>query len=147
LSKSSALYALVAVLLLSGCVSKVTVERLESSKGQLILIKTPKIKYFDAGFVKKHKDGVVLEIYQAGNPIAKFETNKDTICINGDCYTKEKFVREFFHISYPKELFELVVLGEPLTQLPEGARYKSEDGEISFSDPKNGIKIEIKGME
>jgi len=95
-----------------------------------ILIKTPKLKFYDKGFISRYKNYTEVEILSAGTVVLKLKLYKDKICRDTfRCQNYKTFNKEFLSNEYKdifiKELFE-----------------KNEKNTI-FRDRKNSILIKI----
>jgi len=142
-------------LLLSGCAPKVY----EKNESRLIVLKTPKIKYADLGYIRSSGDEVRADLFVVGQLVQSIEIST-LVCVNEGCLSKSAFKTDYLHPSYPDELIVNVLLGRPifekasLQKTPNGfiqelksneynIIYKVQDGDISFKDTKNRLKIKI----
>ncbi len=96
-----------------------------------ILIKTPKMKFYDKGFITKYNNYTKVQILSVGTSILSLKIYDNQICRDTfKCQSLKSFNNEFLHESYNddfiKELFD------------------SEDKEIIHRDKKNKILIKIK---
>ncbi len=95
-----------------------------------ILIKTPKMKFYDKGFISNFNNYTEVQILSAGTSVLKLKIYENQICKDTfKCQSLKSFNKEFLHYSYEdkflKELFE-------------------KDGkEIVHRDKKNKILIKI----
>ena len=143
------------ILFFSGCAPK----GYEKNESRFILIKSPLLKYADLGYIRKNTDEVRIDLFVVGNLVQSIEIST-LICVNEGCLTKAAFNKQYLHASYPNDLLLNVVLGKPIfnkTSLEAsevGFRqvlktseynivYKVENGEISFKDSHNKLKIKI----
>lgn len=149
------------ILFLTGCVTKPQITKSES---KLILFKTPKIKFYDTGFVKEHANGILMQIYASGQALVEIQSDEEYICMNGGCTSKDSFTQEYLSRYYPSGLFENVLLGRDIfrgknrTETEEGTQQKIREQDhydivysrstkvISFKDEVNGIVIRLKSL-
>lgn len=143
------------LLLLTACSPK-QYERNESS---LIIIKTPKLKYADLGYIRKNRDEVRVDLFTAGQLVQSIEINH-LVCVDDGCLTKSAFNADYLHPSYPDDLLLDVLLARPIfnkASFQETERgfiqnlksteyniiYKIEDGTVYFKDRQNRLLIKI----
>lgn len=145
------------VLFISGCAIK---QQPQSSKSAHLLLKTPMIRMADFAFIKHHSDYTRLHVLSAGKVVLDIKLG-DEICLNGPCYKREYFNKQFFgHSHYPK-LLDDIVNALPIYQ---GKGRSGNDGEftqnidmqksnifyevskesVRFEDKIQNIKIQIK---
>ena len=149
---------LVFVLLFSAC----SIKEYKQTRSKLIIIKSPKIKFADLGYVRNSETDVELELFMAGRCIKKIKINK-LICVDEGCMTRGSFNEEYLSASYPDNLFQHIVLGMPIYNLQnlkntqEGfsqkiknkdvdIKYKVNSKQIFFKDKKNNIIFKIKEL-
>jgi len=140
---------------LSACAPKVY----KKNESRFILIKTPLLKYADLGYIRSTEDEVRADLFVVGQLVQSIEIST-LVCVNEGCLSKSAFNEDYLHASYPDELIVNVLLGRPifekasLQKTPNGfiqelksneynIVYKVQDGEISFKDKKNRLKIKI----
>lgn len=147
--------------LISGCSIK---PEIEQSKSQLVLLKTPQVRFYDTGFIKRHKEGVLLQIFNAAQVVFEIETDAEFVCVEGRCTGKDTFNEKFLSRHYPDKLFEQVVSGEDIF---DGQNKIAESGTVtqtlfepgryaiayvrtstmtSFKDTINHITIRLKDL-
>ena len=150
------------LLLISGCSSKNIVKE-KNQESAFIILKTPKIKYADMGFIYRSDSFVKVEIYQMGQAIMSLTINGMNICLSTlKCMEKREFNKEILITSYPDTLLENIFRGKPIfkgknlqkdssgfTQNIEdkdkySIRYRVSGDNKIFRDTKNHIKIEVK---
>lgn len=146
------------VLLLSGC----SIKNYVSNQSKLIVIKSPKIKFADLGYVRNTDDKIQVQMFIAGKMVQQIEINH-LVCVNEWCYTKNKFNEEYLHYSYPENLLQNVILGKSIYNAEnklatqEGFEqfiesndvqisYKVSKNQIFFKDKKNKIFFKIKAI-
>ena len=147
---------LIGVLLLSAC----SVKNYEHTSSKIIIIKSPKIKFADLGYIRNSDNSIELELFSAGNVIEKIAINH-LICVSAGCMSKSGFNSDYLDNSYPKDLLQNILLGK---EIYEGKnRVKTVDGftqkivskdvdisykvslnQIFFKDRKNRIIFKIK---
>lgn len=76
-----------------------------------ILIKTPKIKFYDRGFVSIYKNYTQVQVLSAGVVVLNLKMYKDRVCKDSfECQNYKDFNKEFLSSEYKekfiKELFE-----------------------------------------
>ncbi|PHR55267.1 MAG: hypothetical protein COA44_11210 [Arcobacter sp.] len=140
---------------LLGCAPK-TYKKNES---RFILIKTPLLKYADLGYIRSNADELRADLFVVGTLVQSIEI-ATLICVNEGCLTKSAFNEDYLNASYPDDLLLNVLLGRPIFEkasfkvTDRGFRqelkgpeyniiYKVEDGDISFKDSQNKLKIKI----
>jgi len=143
------------LLLFSACAPKSYVK----NESRLIILKTPKIKYADLGYIRSNEDEVRADLFVVGQLVQSIEIST-LVCVNEGCLSKSTFKTDYLHPSYPNELIVNVLLGQPIFEkasLQKTSKgfiqelksneynivYKVEDGDISFRDTQNGLKIKI----
>ena len=157
MTKFSILWASLLLLILSGCGAKPFVK----SESARIILKTPKIKFADMGYVRSNEDVIALELFTAGQPVGKFEI-ENMVCVEGEgCLRKSSFNEEYLNVNYPDTLMEDILRGVPiygalnLSKSEHGfkqnildeyvdIKYKVSEKQIYFKDRQNGILIKIK---
>lgn len=149
--------SLAALLLMSGCGAKPFVQR----DAATIILKTPKLKFADTGYVRSNEELVALELFSAGQAVGKIEIEK-MICVEGKgCMRKSSFNTEYLSLFYPDDILENILRGKPifkginLEKTDEGfeqrivdntvdIRYRVRGKQIYFNDRKNSVLIKIK---
>ena len=141
--------------LLAGCAPK----KYEKNESRLIIIKTPKLKYADLGYLRRDGDEVRVELFVAGQQVQSIEIDS-LICVNEGCLNKSAFNREYLHPAYPDDLLLDVLLARPIFEKASLQRtdagfmqklkttqynivYKIENGDIYFKDKQNGFLIKL----
>ena len=143
------------VFLLTACALK----EYEKNESSLIIIKTPKLKFADLGFVRKNRDRARVDLFTAGQVVKSIEINH-LVCVDEGCLSKSVFNKEYLHSSYPDELLLNVLLARPIFEKASlqktekgfiqnlksteyNITYKIENGNIYFKDKKNRLLIKI----
>ncbi len=152
----------ITILLVGGCSGKNIVQE-KNQESAFIILKTPKIKYADMGFIYRGDSFTKVEIYQMGQPIMRLTINGMNICLSTlKCMEKRDFNREMLIASYPDTLLENIFRGKPIfkgknlkkesngfTQNIEkkgkySIKYKVNGDNKIFHDIRNHIKIEVR---
>jgi hypothetical protein len=145
------------ILLLGGCVAKPFIQ----SDAATIILKSPRLKFADAGYLRSNDETVALELFSASQAVAKIEVQK-LICVEGEgCMRKSRFNAEYLSAKYPDTLLENVLRSKPIyngQNLVENERgfeqniidegvdieYRITPRQIYFRDRANGVLIKIK---
>ncbi|DAB28694.1 MAG: hypothetical protein A2513_10405 [Sulfurimonas sp. RIFOXYD12_FULL_33_39] len=150
---------LTALLFFSAC----SVKNYEQTQTKIITIKSPKIKYSDAGYLRNSGKILELELFIAGKSIEKITVNH-LICTSEGCMSKSGFNKDYLHVSYPDDTMQNMLLshviydGKNLTKTADGFEqhvknedvdivYKVDARSVYFKDRKNGIIFKIKDTD
>jgi hypothetical protein len=130
---SSALLAAV-IVMVGGCAPK----QYAISEPKLIVLKTPKIKFADTGYIRTSDDAVEVELFSAGQAAGRITINR-LVCVEGEgCSSKNAFNADYLNPAYPDETMKNVLLGRPIF---EGRSLKrTAEG---FEQELNGSGYEI----
>jgi len=92
------------------------------------MIKTPKMKFYDKGFITKFRDYTKVQIFSAGTSVLSLKIYDNQICKDTfKCQSLKSFNNDkSYKDTFIKELFD------------------NEDKEIIHRDKKNNILIKIK---
>lgn len=121
------LIILCSLFFLIGCANKQP--KLTSSA--TILIKTPKLKFYDKGFISKFDDYVEVQILSAGTSVLKLKIYNSMICRDTfECQTLKSFNAEYLSEDYEDKFIKNL--------------FDKDDKQIVFRDKKNHILIKIK---
>ncbi len=123
------------------------------------VIKTPKIKISDQGFLKEGFGYKEIIIYKTGLKPFKVTIKNSYICLNSKCMDKEKFVKEYLGKNYPVDIFDLIIEGKPIKnfgkitkiksgfiQRKESIFYKVQKDKVLFRDKNQNIIIMVKRL-
>jgi len=123
------------------------------------VIKTPKIKISDQGFLKEGFGYKEIIIYKSALKPFKVTIKNSYICLNSKCMDKEKFVKEYLGENYPADIFDLIIEGKPIKKLgkitkidsgfiqrKEGIFYKVQKDKVLFRDKNRNIIIMVKRL-
>lgn len=141
--------------LLTGCAPK----QYTINESRLIIIKSPKLKYADLGYIRRTSEEVRVDLFVAGQAVESIEVD-GLVCVNEGCMMKSSFNEEYLHPSYPDDLLKNVLLARPIFEkasMEETAEgfiqnlkspeyniiYKVLNGNIYFKDKKNRLLIKI----
>ncbi|MDA3945304.1 MAG: hypothetical protein PF439_01305 [Helicobacteraceae bacterium] len=149
--------SLAALLLMGGCGARPYVQTSPAT----IILKSPKLKFADSGYIRSNENLVALELFSAGQAVAKIEV-ENLICVEGEgCMRKSAFNADYLSIHYPDTLLENILRSQPiydgqnLVRYDDGfeqnivndavdIRYRIRPGTIYFKDQKNSVLIKIK---
>ncbi len=151
--------ALILALFLSACSTK-TYERTQT---KIITIKSPKIKFSDAGYLRNSDKTIELELFMAGRSIEKISVNH-MICTSEGCMSKSGFNKDYLHSSYPDDTMQNMLLsraiydGKNVTKTADGFEQKIKSSQVDiiyrvdshgvfFKDRANGIIFSIKDID
>lgn len=147
-------------LIIGGCAQK----HYEISKPKLIVLKIPKIKFADTGYIRSSGESVEAELFTAGVAVEKIVID-DKVCVSAGCMSEEAFVRDYLSPEYPKDILRRILLGEPIyngqntSEQCSGIRtqyirndktdivYRLRPDETYFKDRMSGIIIKISDIE
>ena len=153
------LLLIVVTLFFSAC----SIKNYEHTQTKIIIIKLPKIKFADIGYIRNSDKAVELELFFAGQVVEKIAVNH-LICTSSGCMSKGGFNKDYLNAAYPDEIMQNILLGN---EIYEGKnRLKIDDGfiqeiktnrvdikysvnshQIFFKDKKNRIIFKIKNMK
>jgi len=150
-------YILIAfALFFSAC----SVKNYEVTQTKVIIMKSPKIKFADVGYLRNSDKSIELELFAAGKAIEKITINH-LICVSEGCMTKGSFNKDYLNKAYPTSIMQNILLGDAIyegknrVQTSEGFEQLIEDEDVNityrvssnaiyFKDRKNRIIIKIK---
>ena len=92
-----------------GCASK----RYESPQPAVIVIKSPKLKYADQGFVYRGKNRIKVQVYASGRAVFELTVGKK-VCVDSGCMSEEAFYRKYLHAAYPKGTIAAIFSKRPI---------------------------------
>lgn len=150
---------LIFTLFFSAC----SIKNYEHTQTKIITIKSPKIKFSDAGYLRNSEKTVELELFMAGKCIEKITVNH-LICTSSGCMSKGGFNKDYLNSAYPDDTMENMLLshviygGKNLTKTDGGFEqhikdehvdisYRVESSGVYFKDRKNGIIFNIKDTD
>ena len=147
------------VIFFSAC----SIKNYEHTDTKIVIIKSPKIKFSDIGYVRHTSDAIELELFIAGHVFQKIHINH-MICMNEGCMSKSSFNEDYLNESYPTTLLQNIILGHKIyggknllktddgfKQLIKNSdvniKYRVNSQEIFFKDSKNHIIIKMKDIK
>lgn len=145
--------------LLSGC----SIKNYEYTNAKVVIIKSPKLKFSDIGYIRHTDNAIELELFIAGQVYKRFHINR-LICMDEGCMSKSSFNEKYLHRSYPSTLLQNIILGRQifggLNSLKKNngfeqviknsdvdIKYSVNSRQIYFKDSKNHILIKIKDIK
>lgn len=77
----------------------------------------PQFKLYDLGFVKRYTNRLSIEAHSLACSSIVIDIWSDSICVNGDCFSKRRINREIFgeNVGY-ETLLEEIILGRDIFQ-------------------------------
>ncbi|MFA5461420.1 MAG: hypothetical protein WC274_05000 [Sulfurimonas sp.] len=150
---------LIFALFFSAC----SVKNYEHTQTKIITIKSPKIKFSDAGYLRNSGDTIELELFVAGKCIEKITINH-MICTSEGCKSKSGFNKDYLHNAYPDDTMQNMLLsraiydGINLSKTDDGFEQSIKDDRVDiiyrvdshgvfFKDRANGIIFHIKDLD
>ena len=147
---------LILTLLFSAC----SIKNYEHVQSKLIIIKSPKIKFADLGYIRNSDKAVELELFVAGKVIEKISVNH-LVCVSDGCMSKSGFNKDYLNRAYPDEILQNILLGHEIYDGKNRVKtdngfeqnikdesvdisYKVSTNAIFFKDRKNKIIFKIK---
>ena len=147
---------LIITLLFSAC----SIKNYENTQSKIIIIKSPKIKFADLGYIRNSDKAVELELFVAGKVIEKISVNH-LICVSDGCMSKSGFNEDYLNAAYPETILQNILLGHEIydgknrVKTQDGFEqtiedknvniiYKVSSNAIFFKDRKNSIIFKIK---
>jgi len=140
MKKNSILLAI--VFLFNACTT--TPKKQESA---FIVMKTPKFKYADMGFITIGSV-VKVEIYGAGQPLMSLEMNGMNICMSTfKCMEKKDFNREMLSSSYPDTILENIFSSKPIFNRDNFIKTNNGFSQKLTKDGEYDISYSVKGNQ
>ena len=150
---------LASILLFSAC----SIKEYKHTQTKLLIIKSPKFKFGDIGYIRNSDKAVELELFVAGKVVEKFSINH-LICVNAGCMSKSAFNAEYLNAHYPDNLLQNILLGNTIYDAKNRVQrsggfvqtiedenvnivYKVDKKVIFFKDKKNRIIFKIKDVK
>ncbi len=108
-----------------GCTAKQPI----ISRSSIIIFKTPKMKFYDSGFITKFENHIHLQVFEVGQIALDLEIYKDEVCKSSlECISSKEFNGKYLHSSYKDDfLYNLFSANN-----------------IYFKDKQNNILIKVK---
>ena len=150
---------LIFTLIFSAC----SIKNYEHTQTKIIIIKSPKLKFSDLGYIRNSDKAIELELFVAGKAIEKITVNH-LICTREGCMSKSGFNEDYLSAYYPDDILQDILLGHPIydalnrVQTAGGFEqsiitrhveitYRVNPHAIYFKDKKNKIIFIIKDTE
>ena len=147
---------LIFILFFNAC----SVKDYEFTQTKVIIIKSPKIKFSDLGYIRNSDESIELELFIAGKAVEKITVNH-LICVSDGCMTKRAFNKDYLNVSYPDDTLQNIILANPIYESSNkistvdgfeqyikdenvDIRYIVKKNSIFFKDTKNKIIFKIK---
>lgn len=93
--------------------SACSVKNYEHTKSKIIIIKSPKLKFGDLGYIRNTNKAVELELFEAGNSVMKIEINH-LVCVLEGCMSKSGFNTNYLYDGYPDDILQNILLAKPI---------------------------------
>ncbi|MCK4974689.1 MAG: hypothetical protein KAR81_05510 [Sulfurimonas sp.] len=147
---------LIFILIFTACSSR----SYEKTETKIIIIKSPKIKFADLGYVRNSDEKIELELFIAGKCIETITVNH-LICVSEGCMSKSGFNEDYLNEAYPDDTLQNILLARPiydgkdLQKTADGFEqhvqnqhvdisYRVDSHVTFFKDRKNNIIFKIK---
>ncbi|QOY54377.1 hypothetical protein HUE87_10925 [Candidatus Sulfurimonas marisnigri] len=147
---------LISIFFLSAC----SIKNYEHTQTKIIIIKSPKIKFSDLGYIRNSNENIELELFIAGKAVEKISVNH-LICVSEGCMSKSGFNEDYLNSSYPDEMLQNILLareiygGKNIIKTVDGFEQNIQDTHVDiqykvglhvvfFKDRKNNIIFKIK---
>ena len=144
------------ILVFSACSTK----DYEITQTKIIVIKSPKIKFSDLGYIRNSGQNIELELFIAGKCIESIKVNH-LICTGEGCMSKSGFNEDYLNSAYPDDTLGNILLsraiydGKNIQKTADGFEqnikddfvdilYKVDSQTTFFKDKKNRIIFKIK---
>lgn len=130
---------------------------------KIIVIKSPKIKFSDLGYIRNSDEKIELELFVAGKCIETITINH-LICTSEGCMSKSGFNEDYLNQAYPENTLQNILLsravydGKNMQRTADGFEqhvkdedvdilYRVDSKETFFKDRKNRIIFKIQDTE
>jgi len=101
------------LLILTIIFSACSVKNYEQVQSKIIIIKSPKLKFADLGYLRNTKNAIELELFVAGKVVEKFSINH-LVCVSEGCMSKRNFNEKYLNAAYPDELLQNILLSKEI---------------------------------
>ncbi len=146
------------LVLFSAC----SIKDYQHTSAKIVIIKSPKLKFSDIGYLRHTEDAIELELFVAGHVYQRIHINH-LICVDEGCMSKSSFNAEYLSSVYPSSLLQNILLGRAIYNGKNSLKtdngfiqriktsdvdikYRVNSQEIYFKDKKNHILIKIKEL-
>ena len=150
---------LIFILIFSACSSK----SYDKTETKIIVIKSPKIKFSDLGYIRNSDTKIELELFIAGKCIKSITINH-LVCTDDGCMSKSSFNEDYLNEAYPDDILQNILLAKPiyesvnLQKTTDGftqeikthhvdISYRVDSHVTFFKDRKNNIILKIKDTQ
>ncbi len=108
------------------------------SSADIVIIKSPHLRYADEGYISHSKDAVLLQMYEAGTLVKTIRLNH-LICVDSEgCLTKQMFNDKYLSSSYPPDILQDIILGK---KIYKGKNYIKVQG--GFTQQISNLHVNI----
>ncbi|MEA1892272.1 MAG: hypothetical protein U9N33_06120 [Campylobacterota bacterium] len=149
----------ISIFLFSGC----SLKDYEVTQTKVIIIKSPKLKFADLGYIRNSDKFIELELFSAGKAIQMITINH-LICVSEGCLSKSSFNKDYLNFAYPDGILQDILLSHVIyggvgkVETSDGFRQQVQDENVDivykvssdttyFKDKKNNILIKIKDAQ
>ena len=149
---------LVFFLFFAGCSTK----NFTHKESKIVVIKSPKIRFSDVGYIQHDGDAIKLELYSTGVAVETISIDH-LVCVKDGCMGKSAFNKEYLSEAYPKDTLQNILMRKPifggknLVKTKNGfvqkiktdhfdIVYKVSDGNVYFKDKLNTILFKLKDI-
>ena len=150
---------LVFILIFTACSTK----NYDKTQTKIIVIKSPKIKFSDLGYLRSSDESIELELFMAGKCIETIRVNH-LICTSDGCMSKSGFNEDYLNDAYPDNILQNILLaraiydGQNMQKTADGFNqhvqnqhvdisYRVDSHVTFFKDRKNGIIFKVKDTQ
>jgi len=128
---------LIFILFFSAC----SIKEYQQTKTKIVIIKSPKLKFSDVGYLRNTKDSIELELFSAGVAIEKIHINH-LVCVSTGCMSKQGFNQHYLNSAYPSDILQNILLAKPIYDAM--SMLKTNDGfEQYIKDENVDIKYKV----
>jgi hypothetical protein len=150
---------LILIVFFSGCSFK----DYNHKKTNIVVIRSPRLKFNDIGYLQNNESSVKLDLYNAGVALESITINH-LVCFKKGCITKSSFNKEYLNKAYPDDILKNILLKKPIFNGKNIVKkdngffqkikskdyditYKVSNKEIYFKDKKNRIIFKLKEID
>jgi len=90
-----------------------SIKNYEITKTKVIVIKSPKLKFADVGYIRSSGKNIEVELFTAGRAVEKITINH-LICTSKGCMSKGGFNKDYLNDSYPNDILQNIILGKKI---------------------------------
>jgi len=146
------------LLFFGGCSTK----SFSHKESKIVVIKSPKIRFSDIGYIKHDGDAIELELYSTGVAIETISIDR-LVCVKKGCMSKKAFNEQYLSKAYPDDTMANILMRKPIfggknmQKQSNGfvqriktdvvnITYKVSDGNVYFKDRRNAILFKLKNI-